>query len=143
MLDPLAAVGLAANIVQFLDFTFKLFTDTRDIYKSASGHSAKGTSLSAIADNLRSLSEGLLLSSVRVNTSAGSDLRSLAVQAKTVAEEIRDAISIVRPKKPHSFWQSFKAVLKEIYNDEKIKGLLSEITSLQNSLTLRLLSILL
>jgi hypothetical protein len=88
MLDPLTAVGLAANIVQFLDFTLKLVTETRDIHHSASGHSAKSASLSAIADDLKSLSEGLLLSSVRGNTSIGSDLRLLADQAKKVAEEL-------------------------------------------------------
>lgn len=142
MLDPLTAVGLAANIVQFLDFTFKLVTETRDTYQSASGHSAKIALLSTIADDLKSLSEHLLLSSVRGNTSIGSDLRLLADEATKVAEELRDAISTVQAKKPHSIWQSFKAVLREIYNDEKIKGLLSEITRLQNSLTLRLLSIL-
>lgn len=142
MLDPLTAFGLAANIVQFLEFTLKLVTETRDIYQSASGHSAKSASLSSIADDLKSLSEGLLLSSVRGNTSIGPDLRLLADQAKKVAEELCDAISTVRAKRPHSIWHSFKAVLREIYNDEKIKGLLSEITRLQNSLILRLLNIL-
>lgn len=36
MLDPLAALSLAASIVQFVDFSSKILSDSYEIYKSGS-----------------------------------------------------------------------------------------------------------
>jgi hypothetical protein len=37
VLDALTAVGLVGNVVQFVDFSCKLFSQTRRIYNSSSG----------------------------------------------------------------------------------------------------------
>ncbi|TVY39372.1 hypothetical protein LSUB1_G003985 [Lachnellula subtilissima] len=59
MLDPLAALGVAGNIVQFVDFTVKLISKSHELHKSADGASTGNKDLEAIAGNLKRLTERL------------------------------------------------------------------------------------
>jgi len=65
VLDPLSAIGLARNIVQFVDFSFKLIAETRDIYHAATGATTNGVLLSAIAHDIQKLSDQLASSNSR------------------------------------------------------------------------------
>ncbi|KAH6886795.1 hypothetical protein B0T10DRAFT_575116 [Thelonectria olida] len=56
-MDPLNAVSLAACVVQFTDFTIRLFSEAHDVYKSASGQTSQTVALSAVAADLSLLSE--------------------------------------------------------------------------------------
>lgn len=40
-MNPFSAIGLAGNMVQFVDFGCKLFSQTREIYSSATSASAQ------------------------------------------------------------------------------------------------------
>jgi len=99
VLDPLSAIGLAGNIVQFVDFSFKLVTETRSIYHSTSGVTTENVLLSAIADDIQKLSDGLEFSPSRRTAASISGLQSLAVEAQEVAKELLDAISKLRASK--------------------------------------------
>ena len=139
VLDPLSAIGLAGNIVQFVDFSFKLIAETRDIYHSATGATTNGVLLSAIADDVQKLSDQLESSHSRP-TGFMSGLQKVAVEAHEVAKELLEAVSLLRASKPQSKWSSFKAALAQVYHGEKIRNLTSHITRLQSLLTNRLLA---
>jgi hypothetical protein len=53
MLDPLTALSLAGNIVQFVDFSTKLLAKGHELYKSADGTSVGYSELEAIAKDLQ------------------------------------------------------------------------------------------
>lgn len=52
-MDPLTAFGLAANILQFIDFTSKLFVLGKEIH--GAGESARNLNLGLIVNDLNSL----------------------------------------------------------------------------------------
>jgi hypothetical protein len=56
-MDPLTAFGLAANILQFIDFAGRLFGLGKEIYRS--GESARNLHLGLIVKDLNSLSLNL------------------------------------------------------------------------------------
>ena len=58
-MDPLTALGLAANIVQFVDFTSKLISQSHEIYRSADGALEDHVALENVANNLSKLSDEL------------------------------------------------------------------------------------
>ena len=64
-MEPLTALGLAANIFQFIDFASKLFSLGQDIYRA--GESRRNIGLRLILKDLRGLSENL-----KDNTGASS-----------------------------------------------------------------------
>lgn len=139
VLDSLSAIGLAGNIVQFVDFSFKLVTETRNIYHSATGKTTDNVLLSAIADDIQKLSDRLETSQSARTSASIARLQSLAVEAQEVAEELLKAVSLLRASKPQSKWSSFKVALAQVYNGEKIRSLTSQITKLQGLVTNRLL----
>ena len=51
-MDPLSAVGLAGNILQLIDFSRKLLSDSRQIYESAQGASVKHFESASAAETL-------------------------------------------------------------------------------------------
>ena len=51
-MDPFTAVGLAGNLVQFVDFIWKLVTETREIALSADGSSENTRLLTMIMVDL-------------------------------------------------------------------------------------------
>jgi len=59
-MDPFSAIGLAGNIVQFVDFGCKLFSQTREIYSSATGASRQIDDADTIARVLHDLSMRLV-----------------------------------------------------------------------------------
>ena len=94
MLDPLTALSVAGNIVQFVDFTVKLISKGNELYKSADGALVDNRDLEAIASNLARLTERLrtdmnhhLLPPVKViKFRAASDKRA----EKELAFKLRD-----------------------------------------------------
>lgn len=52
-MDPLTAASLAANVVQFIDFTSKLISQGYEIYKSATGATQENTDIEQLTTNLQ------------------------------------------------------------------------------------------
>lgn len=60
-MEALAAVGLASNVVQFISFTRELVTTSKQISRSADGALIQNLEIEAIARNLQSLSDSLII----------------------------------------------------------------------------------
>lgn len=56
-MDPLSALGAAAAVTQFVDYTITILRDTREIIKSVDGQTAKHIELSSISMDLTRLAE--------------------------------------------------------------------------------------
>jgi hypothetical protein len=54
-MDPITALGLAAAVVQFVDFATKLTNGTRQVYVSGSGATAGNADLELCASELEKL----------------------------------------------------------------------------------------
>lgn len=72
-MDPLTALGLAANVAQFVSFASELISKSEEIYASAKGCTSKVLTLETVYLQLRDFSSSLELSSQK-------DPKLLAVQ---------------------------------------------------------------
>ncbi|OCK79902.1 hypothetical protein K432DRAFT_354034 [Lepidopterella palustris CBS 459.81] len=145
VLDPLSALGLAGNIVQFVDFACKLIAETRELYYSESGLSSKAETLDTITQDLRRLSDGLEVSSARGTSAAGPLIRTLAFDCKQLADDIsRDIkkLQVSSKSKPHQRWASFRAALKATLGENTVLHLSARIDTLRNEVSIRMLSLL-
>jgi hypothetical protein len=59
MLDPLLAISLASNVVQFVDFTAKIISKTRELVQSSHGTTTEAYNAEIIIRDLMRLSERL------------------------------------------------------------------------------------
>jgi hypothetical protein len=59
VLDPISAVGLARNIVQFLDFAKSIISESHAVYHSAEGTKDEFVELEAIARHIQGFTSSL------------------------------------------------------------------------------------
>ena len=87
-LESIAALNLAGNIIQFIDFGCRLFSKSRELYKSSDGVLAEDVELEIIANSLKTLSKGLTDGSPQAHllTADHANLVLLAESCKSVLQ---------------------------------------------------------
>jgi hypothetical protein len=125
VLDPLSAIGLAGNIVQFVDFSYKLFSQTQEIYSSATGASKDTEDIFGITIHFRELCVKLSSSTHSSNSSGpyshnNDSLQTLSRDCLAAADEMIEALNNIRSQGIQSKWGSFRLCLKTVWKQSKI-----------------------
>jgi hypothetical protein len=131
-MDAFTALGLASNIVQFVDFSWKLVAESRAIYKSSEGASHENLTLIAIANNVAALSNA-----IEVSTD-DSQLEKLAKECKTIGKELSDALDELRANGKRTMWTSFSIALKEIWKKGKVDRIYNRLGKVQAQMAIYL-----
>lgn len=132
-MDPLSAFGLVTNILTFVEFSSKLVAESRAIYKSAEGASGNNRALESIATPITE-KNGQLVSS----PTYPRELLALCGECNKVANDILAAIKKLSVEGKNSGWESFKAALKEVWNQSKIDTLEERLQQLQMHLIIQM-----
>jgi hypothetical protein len=137
-MECLAAVGLAGNIVSFIDFSCKLFSQATAIHHSTSGASQDTQDLENVAQTLQN--HCVALSSVNHNVSSHDQpaLRKLAKECKATATELLSALQSVKAKNPNSKWSSFRAALAKSWKEPRIGAMVKNLDSYREQMMFQL-----
>ena len=144
-MDPITAMGVAGNVVQFVDFAFTLISKSRKIYKSHSGMLDDHLSVKTIADDLSSISFrlGHSLRALPGNNGQLSDAElALDKISKCCAEEAQKLLSALKHLElngKHDHWKSFKIALKTMWSPDEIDDLLKRLDGFRKALDTRIL----
>lgn len=135
VLDPLTAIGLAANIVQFLGFAGGIVTSSAQLYRSADGTLSEDADLTTVTSDLVELNNRLKWSLRRGNDlsavgEADKPLEDLISGCVAVAQELLNLLDRLKVK--GSRYRTWKAIRKGVRSVLKR----SEIESLQSRLAL-------
>ncbi|KAI1347984.1 hypothetical protein F5Y01DRAFT_328962 [Xylaria sp. FL0043] len=125
-LDPLTALGLAGNIIQFVNFTAKLASGTSAVYKSAAGTSIDNAIIESIAKDAQRLSS--VLQDIE---DCPKELEDLVIDSGSLAEDLLDLLAKLKVQGRKTKWKSFVAALKGIWDNHKVVSFLWKISSLQ------------
>lgn len=139
VLDPFSALSLAATIVQFVDFSSKLISDTAELYRSAEGNLASNIELSTIVTDLSTLSSDLEVRD-RDQSAYSKDeraLTNLAVQCRELSTKLLDILGDLRVKGPHKKWKSVRRALRSVWKESEIREIQKRLDSFRSQLTLR------
>lgn len=126
-MDPLLALSLAGNVIQFLEFANKLFKESREVYHSASGSSGSVLSLATISAELSTLNKSF----------SAEDLQSLGMQnvageCDVIAQELQSLVDQLTLKKPkHNYWASFALALQTVLRKGEIQDLQRRLDRIQ------------
>lgn len=138
----LAAIGLAGNIVQFVDFGFKLSRDFKEIYQSAEGGKAKHLELEDVTTDLECLCQKLQNTTIPATQDSG-ELRDLARACAKLARELLAMLEKVKVNKERNpRLATFKQALKNIWKDKDISALEERLGRYREQLNQRLVYIL-
>lgn len=141
-MEALAAVGLAGNIVQFIDFSCKLFGQANSIYHSRSGATKDALDLETITESLVKLTthleNNLNGQYNRRYQDAQRNLQPLAKDCSNIAKELVTILQSVRAKSTNSRWESFRASLAYLIKEAEISNLEKRLNEYRSQIILEL-----
>ena len=144
VLEALAAVGLAGNVLQFIDFTHDLITGAQEIRHSSTGLTADNYDLQLIADDLSRLSDGFTVpDSEFVGPLSVNQVKisNLALSSKNVSDELLATITQLKgDEKSVLKWHSFRKALKSILKKGEINDLVEKLKGLREQLSFHVVS---
>lgn len=143
-MDPLSALVVAASVVQFTDVGIRLLSTTREVYISASGQTKHAIELSAVATDLKQLSEQVEQKSCSLRSHPGQTSDSeeiflrLCGECQKVSTELLDALAKLKARGRN--WlnyakTSFLVALKSIWSEKKIDELRKRLSRIKEEMT--------
>lgn len=129
-MDPVAALGLAGNIVQFVDFSCKVLQDTKNLYGSSTGASAENDVIETICNDLNNLNNALTAPSEP--GAIPDSIWSLAGNCKGVAAELLQLLDKIKVHGANRKWKSFIQALRSVWKKEQIEELVRRMERLRN-----------
>lgn len=147
MMEPLLALGVASNVVQFIDFTAKVLSRSVKIYRATQNGNGDGdaTDLESLTIHFeghnRALTESLRRLQKDVEEISGPDkeiLRMCAECEKLIANVLTTLRGLKASKA--TLWNSFVSALKTAWSENEIQALRQTLDSYRQQLTLYLLA---
>ncbi|KAK5442566.1 hypothetical protein LTS15_010990 [Exophiala xenobiotica] len=138
-MDPLTAVGLAGNIVQFVDFACNLFSTSSQIRTSSKGLTDYLDSVECVTADLKQICT-TLTASLSEDSFATEDrqIASLGTQCLRIAEKLLATVVKLKPREGSSRRGSFQAALKTIWQQDEIDRMTLQLNGLRMELMLRM-----
>ena len=144
VLDPLTAVGLAANLLQFIDFGCQILSKSRRLHKSPSGYLIEHQELKVASERLDDLQHGIDRSlrdvSAQVNpTPAEEALGKVTKRCQVVAERLKAGLQEFAVEQGQSRWKSLRQAFKAIWGKEEVDAMWKQLQEQREQLTMHLL----
>jgi len=142
VLEAFAAVGLAGNIVQFVDFSVKLFDHTRAVKDSCTGLALSVQKTESLAESLQQICTNLEHSNLNCRVSqpgqANQSLLKLAQDCEIAASELLGALQKLKARDPSSTWSNFRAALMTMWKEKQIEDMEETLDYYRSQLILQL-----
>lgn len=143
-MDPLSALSVAAAVIQFIDYSTRIVSKGKELYKSADGALAENIELETASVRLQNLSR-TLKDSLRANQQAPKEgvasksdgaLETICEACVTVSKELVDKLENLKVPEGHSHkkWKSFRQALKTVWTKEKIEEVAQRLAKLRADL---------
>jgi hypothetical protein len=137
-METIAAVGFAASILTFIDFSTTLLKGTFQVYQSATGTTAENADLAKILDDLQDVTHELTDDSFKPRDKHERALATLARQCVDVSKELQRVLQTLKAKDPHSKWESARVKLRSMRKEGEIASIEKRLGEHKTQLLLRL-----
>ncbi|KAI1361082.1 hypothetical protein F5Y08DRAFT_29822 [Xylaria arbuscula] len=127
-MDPLSALSVAAGVVQFVDFTYRLVSGTHAIINSSSGLASDTRTLDIIAKDAKGLKDALATSPAMA--SSDTTLQALLTECNAIAESLLAVFEKLRAKNTRK-WTCFISALRTLWSKGKIADFVDRLGKLQ------------
>lgn len=145
-MEAIAAVGLAANVLQFVDYVHALVSDANQAYRSVSGSSTKSLELKLVAESLNDLSEKLILAERNASDASATlgttgKICNIATSIQAISRELLAVLEQLRIRDgSHRKWRTFRHALDSIWQRSKISAMQSQLGELRSQLSIHVVS---
>jgi hypothetical protein len=144
VLDVFSALSLASNVVQFVDFGFRLISKAQELYHSPSGNSTQNNELLAVACDFKQLSDRVSVLVLPAATDGKDEdaLKKLAAPSKDVADELVSILEDLTAQGVQKRWKSIRGAWKGTWKEDRIQNLAKRMDMLRSQVTSRIVFLL-
>ncbi|CAI6339389.1 unnamed protein product [Periconia digitata] len=142
-MEPLSAFGLAAGILQIIDFSTRLLSTGQQLYQD--GSTVQNSEFTLIADDLSSMNDKIK-SWARPDQSVSGPLAKENQALETLADEIAKIVGElnrvllrVRRKGEATIFKSFKQAVSTMWNKSKIDEIMQRLEYIRGEVQFRIL----
>lgn len=143
-LDPLTCIGLAGNIVQFLDFSIKIVSESYQIYSSATGSTKRNEEAEFVASDFLSTTERIADSLSPPGTDIvlnkyEQKLENLRLKCAAIAQELLAKLNKLNVNGKKTILKSLGKALRKFWSSSVIDDLQRRLESLRSELEMEIL----
>lgn len=153
-MDPISAVSLASNVIQFVDFGCKLVSQSRQLYKSADANATLSDKIhvEVITLDLISLTTNIHASLPQTSSDDLAEekgtswddemaLVDLSERCQGIAQCLLLQLNKlkVRSGSAHKSWEAFKAALRSSWKREEMELLATQLSEIRAEIEFRVL----
>ena len=137
-MESLAALGVASNIIQIVDFSFRMVSRGHELYRSAEGKAAEHVRLESAASNLSELLEDLQKSKTHKDlkdlTAADRQLVALQTRCEAAVITLRQFLRKAEISGDHRKTKSIYQALRTIYTEKDLTHIADELGDIRKDL---------
>ncbi|KAI9680269.1 MAG: hypothetical protein M1822_007268 [Bathelium mastoideum] len=150
-MDPLAAFGVAVNVIQLIDFSTKLVSGARQIHHSFHGELEEHTELKLVTDDLSKLARRLDVSIE--SQKAGDTLRPhenhkdildqqkrIAIECQRLATQLLTTLNKLKGGSGSKTWNSIRQALLTAWRKDEIEALEKRLDRLRQEMVTNMVS---
>lgn len=141
-MDPISALGLASNVIQFVEFATQLVSGYYDIYRSANGALDGHAALETVAKNLSSLVREVEESkppTAAKQSPAEKQLHEVCGECVAVNRDLLRLLEKLKANGPHRKWESFRQILNIMVRQKDVTRSEDELKRIQRRINSTLL----
>lgn len=136
-MDPLTAIGLAGNIITFIDFSYKVISGLNKGLDAASGMTPENASLDNLVEDLNAITQDLI-SDAPPRTENEKQLHRLAANCHALSEDLIQILRRLRVGDKKSKWQSVTVKWQSMRKEKDIEALERRLNGYQSEILIRL-----
>ncbi|KAL4786839.1 hypothetical protein BJX76DRAFT_365056 [Aspergillus varians] len=118
-MDPLSAIGLASNILEFVEFGVQLCKGIHEVANSVTGLTAENEHINVSATDLKKLADELS-TDLKGNSKQEAELVKLSGHCRDLSAELMNILSKLKAKKGDRLWSNVRAAWKSTVKGKKI-----------------------
>ncbi|KFY34676.1 hypothetical protein V494_06557 [Pseudogymnoascus sp. VKM F-4513 (FW-928)] len=133
-MDPITAIGLAAAIVNFIDFAHKIVTGADELYKSAATEEHKHTE--NIVNDLDDAATDL--TNLPGKTKHEKALNSLAENCKGISRELHNLLKKLTVSGDRTKWKVLRVAIRNVRKESDVARLVAQLEKYRGEILLQL-----
>ena len=135
-MDPATAVGFAASILTFIDFSWSLVRGSHEVYRSGLGITTDNAHISNVLDDLLKVTEGIE-TDIKGQNQHEEALIKLAKKCKSLSQDLSKILQNLRMKKDTK-WESLKTTWKSMLKEKEVASIEKRLGEYREEIVVRL-----
>ena len=136
-MDPFTAISLAGNILQFIDFSYKIISGVNNVRSSATGMTPGNERLSVLVEDLNIVTQNLA-TDVPAKTENERQLSSLAANCHELSKELYQILRRLKVGNQNSKWESLIVKWHSMRKEKEIDAIERRLHGFQTQILIRL-----